>query len=98
MVLTYRFADTKEAFTIEIRNGIAQLHIGDDANADVQIDTTRDVLNQILMAGPNAQQAIGQNMQQGNFTFAAGDIKKFGLFMSYFNKPMTPQELMLIVR
>ncbi|MBM7037863.1 MBL fold metallo-hydrolase [Vibrio sp. 188UL20-2] len=98
MMLTYRFSDTNEAFTIEIRNGIAQLHIGDNSQADVQIDTTRDVLNQILLAGPNAQQTIGLNMQQGNFSFANGDIQKFGLFMSYFDKPMSPEQLMLIVR
>lgn len=98
MAMTYRFSDTNEAFTIEIRNGIAQLHTTALDNADVQIDTTRAVLNEILLAGPNAQQAIGKNLQAGKFAFAAGDIQGFGQFMSYFDKPTAPQDLMLIVR
>ncbi len=98
MMLTYSFSDTNEAFTIEIRNGIAQLHETAVEGADVQIDTTREVLNQILMAGPNAQQVIGKNVQSGAFAFDNGNIKEFGLFMSYFDKAMTPEELMLIVR
>lgn len=98
MAMTYRFSDTNEAFTIEIRNGIAQLHTKALDNADVQIDTTRAVLNEILLAGPNAQQAIGKNLQAGKFAFAVGDIQGFGQFMSYFDKPTAPQDLMLIVR
>lgn len=98
MSLTYNFADTNESFTIEIRNGIAQLHEKVLLGADVQINTTRAVLNQVLAAGPNAQQVIGKNLQSGDFTFSNGDIKGFGQFMSYFDKPMSPEEIMLIVR
>ncbi len=98
MSLTYNFADTNESFTIEIRNGIAQLHEKALLGADVQINTTRAVLNQVLVAGPNAQQVIGKNLQSGKFTFSNGGIKSFGQFMSYFDKPMTPEEIMLIVR
>ena len=98
MALTYNFSDTNESFTIEVRNGIAQLHETAVEGADVQINTSRQVLNQILMAGPNAQQVIGKNMQSGEFKFSNGDIKGFGLFMSYFDKPLSPEELMLIVR
>jgi alkyl sulfatase BDS1-like metallo-beta-lactamase superfamily hydrolase len=98
MAMTYNFADTNESFTVEIRNGIAQLHETAVKGADVQINTSRAVLNQILMAGPNAQQVIGKNMQSGDFTFANGNIQDFGKFMSYFDKPMTPEDLMLIVR
>lgn len=98
MALTYNFADTNESFTIEIRNGIAQLHESAQADADVQINTSRAVLNKILMAGPNGQQVIGQNMQSGDFAFAQGSIQDFGQFMSYFDKPMSPEEIMLIVR
>ncbi len=98
MSLSYQFSDTKEAFTIEIRNGIAQLHETNLKDANVQISTSRDVLNQILMAGPNAQKVIGKNLQQGDFRFTHGDIKQFGKFMSYFDKAMTPEEIMLIVR
>ena len=98
MSMTYNFADTNESYTIEIRNGIAQLHETAVEGAQVQIDTTRDVLNQILMAGPNSQQVIGENLQSGDFKFSNGDIKSFGQFMSYFDKAMTPEELMLIVR
>ncbi|MEZ8457869.1 alkyl sulfatase dimerization domain-containing protein [Vibrio cyclitrophicus] len=96
--LTYNFSDTNESFTIEVRNGIAQLHETALEGADVQINTSRQVLNQILMAGPNAQQVIGTNMQSGAFKFSNGDIKGFGLFMSYFDKSMSPEEIMLIVR
>ncbi|WED28869.1 MBL fold metallo-hydrolase [Vibrio sp. DW001] len=98
MSLTYNFADTNESFTIEIRNGIAQLHEKALLGAGVQINTTRAVLNHVLAAGPNAQQVIGKNLQSGDFTFSNGDIKSFGQFMSYFDKPMTPEEIMLIVR
>lgn len=96
--LTYVFADTNEAFSIEIRNGIAQMHEKALDGADVQIDTTRAVLNQILIAGPDAQQVIGRNLQSGDFKFATGDIKGYRQFMSYFEEAMTPAELMLIVR
>jgi alkyl sulfatase BDS1-like metallo-beta-lactamase superfamily hydrolase len=96
--LTYNFSDTNESFTIEVRNGIAQLHETALEGADVQINTSRQVLNQILMAGPNAQQVIGTNMQSGAFKFSNGDIQAFGLFMSYFDKSMSPEEIMLIVR
>ncbi|MGF1805063.1 MBL fold metallo-hydrolase, partial [Aliivibrio sifiae] len=98
MALTYNFSDTNESFTIEIRNGIAQLHNTALDNADVQINTSRKVLNQILIAGPNAQQVIGNNLQSGDFMFSNGSIKDFGLFMSYFDKPMSPENIMLIVR
>ncbi|UPW17018.1 MBL fold metallo-hydrolase [Agarivorans sp. TSD2052] len=98
MAMTYKFADTKESFTIEIRNGIAQLHDTAIKGADVEINTSRAVLNQILMAGPNAQQVIGKNLQTGDFVFSNGDIQGFGLFMSYFDKPTAPKDLMLIVR
>jgi len=98
MALTYNFADTNESFTIEIRNGIAQLHEKALEGADVQIETSREVLDQIMLAGPNAQQVIGQNLQTGKFKFSYGDLKGFGQFMSYFDKPMTPEEIMLIVR
>lgn len=98
MALTYNFSDTNESFTIEIRNGIAQLHNTALDNADVQVNTSRKVLNQILIAGPNAQQVIGNNLQSGDFMFSNGSIKDFGLFMSYFDKPMSPENIMLIVR
>ncbi|MGY5453059.1 alkyl sulfatase dimerization domain-containing protein [Agarivorans sp. MS3-6] len=98
MAMTYKFADTKESFTIEIRNGIAQLHDTAIKGADVEINTSRAVLNQILMAGPNAQQVIGKNLQTGDFVFSNGDIQGFSLFMSYFDKPTAPKDLMLIVR
>ncbi|WP_144210532.1 alkyl sulfatase dimerization domain-containing protein [Shewanella donghaensis] len=98
MAMTYNFADTNEAFTIEIRNGIAQLHEKAIEGADVQINTSREVLNQILMAGPNAQQVIGSNLQSGDFSFANGSIQDFGKFMGYFDTPMSPQDIMLIVR
>lgn len=75
MALTYNFSDTNESYTIEIRNGIAQLHEEALEGADVQIDTTRAVLNEILMAGPNAQSTIGKNLQAGTFQFSEGDIK-----------------------
>ncbi len=98
MAMTYNFADTKESITIEIRNGIAQLHTQPYVDADIQINTTRAVLNQILIAGPKSQQVIGESLASGKFSFANGDVQAFGLFMSYFDKPMTPQELQLIVR
>lgn len=98
MALTYNVSDTNESFTIEIRNGIAQLHENGLKGAEVQINTSREVLNQILIAGPNAQQVIGQNLQQGSFQFTHGDIRSFSRFMGYFDKPMTPEEIMLIVR
>ncbi|PMP09235.1 MBL fold metallo-hydrolase [Vibrio breoganii] len=98
MTLVYNFFDTDESFTIEIRQGIAQLHEVALENADVEINTTRATLNDVLMAGANAQQVMGQKMQSGEFTFANGDIQGFGQFMSYFDKPMAPQDIMLIVR
>jgi len=98
MALTYNFADTNESFTIEIRNGITQLHDKSVTAASVQIDTSRAVLNEILMAGPNAQQVIGKNLQAGKFTFTQGDVKQFGQFMGYFDKALAPKDLMLIVR
>ncbi|ANO35047.1 MBL fold metallo-hydrolase [Vibrio breoganii] len=98
MTLVYNFSDTDESFTIEIRQGIAQLHEVALENADVEINTTRATLNDVLMAGANAQQVMGQKMQSGEFTFANGDIQGFGQFMSYFDKPMAPQDIMLIVR
>ncbi|MFA0086587.1 alkyl sulfatase dimerization domain-containing protein [Vibrio sp. 10N.261.51.F12] len=98
MSLAYNLSDTQESFTVEIRNGIAQLHEVSLPDADIEIDTTRLVLNEILMAGPNAQQAIGKNLQSGEFKFAAGSIQDFGQFMSYFDKAMSPEEIMLIVR
>ncbi|MEZ8988147.1 alkyl sulfatase dimerization domain-containing protein [Vibrio breoganii] len=98
MTLVYNFSDTNESFTIEIRQGIAQLHEVALENADVEIDTTRATLNDVLMAGANAQQVMGQKMQSGEFTFANGDIQGFGQFMSYFDKSMAPQDIMLIVR
>ncbi|GEA61128.1 alkyl sulfatase dimerization domain-containing protein [Vibrio comitans] len=98
MTLVYNFFDTNESFTIEIRNGIAQLHEQALASADVEINTTRASLNDILMAGANGQQVMGQKLQSGEFAFANGDIQGFGLFMSYFDKPMAPQDIMLIVR
>ncbi|MEZ9301658.1 MBL fold metallo-hydrolase [Vibrio breoganii] len=98
MTLVYNFSDTNESFTIEIRQGIAQLHEVALENAYVEINTTRATLNDVLMAGANAQQVMGQKMQSGEFTFANGDIQGFGQFMSYFDKPMAPQDIMLIVR
>ena len=98
MTLVYNFFDTNESFSIEIRNGIAQLHEQALANADVEINTTRASLNDILMAGANGQQVMGQKLQSGEFAFANGNIQGFGLFMSYFDKPMAPQDIMLIVR
>jgi len=96
--MVYNFADTKESFSIEIRNGIAQLHEKAVKGADIEINTSRAVLNEILMAGPKAQQVIGNNLQSGKFAFASGSIQDFGLFMSYFDKAMAPQDIMLIVR
>ncbi|MEZ8966013.1 alkyl sulfatase dimerization domain-containing protein [Vibrio breoganii] len=98
MTLVYNFSDTNESFTIEIRQGIAQLHEVALENAYVEINTTRATLNDVLMAGANAQQVMGQKMQSGEFAFANGDIQGFGQFMSYFDKPMAPQDIMLIVR
>ncbi len=98
MALTYNFSDTNESFTIEIRNGIAQLHETALENADIQINTSREVLNQILISGPNAQQIIGKHLQSGDFSFSNGSLPDFGLFMSYFDKAMSPEDIMLIVR
>ncbi|MDN2483348.1 alkyl sulfatase dimerization domain-containing protein [Vibrio agarivorans] len=98
MAMTYNFTDTNESFTIEIRNGIAQLHETALEGADVQINTTRATLNDILIAGPAAQQTIGEKLQSGEFAFTNGNIQAFGQFMSYFDKPMSPEEIMLIVR
>jgi len=96
--MVYNFSDTNESFSVEIRNGIAQLHEKAVEGADIQINTSRAVLNEILMAGPKAQQVIGKNLQSGKFAFANGSIQDFGMFMSYFDKAMAPQDLMLIVR
>ncbi|NKF51775.1 MBL fold metallo-hydrolase [Shewanella sp. WXL01] len=98
MAMSYQFSDTKEAFTLEIRNGIVQLHEQALDCADVKIETSRAVLNQILMAGPNAQKVIAEKMVADEFGFAQGEMKDFGRFMSYFDTPMTPEQLMLIVR
>ncbi len=96
--LAYRFSDTGESFTIEIRRGIAQLHKVALDDADIVIDTTRDVLNQILAAGPNTTDVIGENMLSGEFRFTSGGVKEFGQFMGYFATAMPPEEIMLIVR
>ena len=98
MMLSYNFQDTGEQFTLEIRKGVVQLHEGVLADADVKIDTSRDVLNQMLIAGPNAQQVIGKNIQEGKFTFASGKLESFGLFMSYFDAPLPVSEIMMSVR
>lgn len=96
--MSYTFADTGESFSIEIRNGIAQLHEKAVKGADIEIHTTRKVLNQILMAGPKAQQVIGQHLQSDDFIFANGSIQEFAQFMNFFDKAMAPKDLMLIVR
>ncbi|GAB2644132.1 alkyl sulfatase dimerization domain-containing protein [Vibrio panuliri] len=98
MALTYNFADTNETFTLEIRHGIVQLHDTPYQNSDIEIDTTRAVLNDILLAGANGQQVLAEKIQSGELNFAKGDIPSFGQFMSYFDKPTPPQDLKLIVR
>lgn len=96
--LANRFSDTGESFTIEIRKGIAQLHKVALDDADISIDTTREVLNQILAAGLNTTEVIGENMMNGEFTFTNGGVKEFGQFIEYFATAMYPEEIMLIVR
>ncbi|WP_194436377.1 alkyl sulfatase dimerization domain-containing protein [Vibrio fluminensis] len=98
MALTYNFADTNETFTLEIRHGIVQLHDTPYPNSDIEIDTTRAVLNDILLAGANGQQVLAEKIQSGELNFAKGDIPNFGQFMSYFDKPTSPQDLKLILR
>ncbi|MFV0447456.1 MAG: alkyl sulfatase dimerization domain-containing protein [Vibrio sp.] len=98
MMLTYNFSDTNESITIEIRNGVAELHENAVQGADVTIDTTREVLNQILVLGSNAQKTIGENLESGKLKFTKGNIQSFGKFMSYFDKSLSPENLMLIVR
>ncbi len=98
MALAYHFEDTNESYTLEIRNGVAQLHEKALEKPDVEVNTSREALNQILVAGSNGQQVMGQQIQDGRFSFANGNLEQFGLFMSYFDKGVSPEEIMLIVR
>jgi alkyl sulfatase BDS1-like metallo-beta-lactamase superfamily hydrolase len=96
--MTYSFTDTNEEITLEIRNGIVQLHEKALSNADIKVITSRNFLNDILLAGPKGQQVIAEGLTSGTFKLAQGSMKDFGQFMSYLGKPMTPQQIKLIVR
>ena len=62
--MSLRFTDTDEAFTLQIRNSIAQLMPGADSGADLQVETHSDTWVEIM---------LGQRGVPG--ALAAGDIR-----------------------
>ena len=62
--MSLRFTDTDEAFTLQIRNSIAQLMPGADSGADLQVETDSDTWVEIM---------LGQRGVPG--ALAAGDIR-----------------------
>lgn len=62
--MSLRFTDTDEAFTLQVRNSIAQLIPGPDAGADLQVETHSDTWVEILLGKRGVPGAL-----------AAGDIR-----------------------
>ena len=113
MTLGVRLPDVREGFGLEIRRGIVQFHETLPANADVTLVADRALLNRILIGditvtGEMAS-AIAEGAPAGTVAMMAaidsGEIKIEGgskddvqQFFSYFDPPVDPGAIKLIVR
>jgi len=113
LTLGIKFTDINENYALEIRRGVVQFHIKIPENTDFSIATERAYLNRLLIGDINITgemaQAISEGAPAGIVAILAaidsGDIKVEGgtkedvqNFFSYFDPPVDPGKINLIVR
>lgn len=64
ITVAYRITDLDEAFSLELRNSILQLHDEALADADVTLTLSRDLLNQLSLQKLSYADAISQDLLQ----------------------------------
>lgn len=94
----FRFTDTGENFTFEIRRGVAELHQEVLPESATVVETTRGLLNELLAAKGGTNALLAKAIQDGSFKFTSGDMNSFQQFMGSFEQPTPREQLKLIVR
>jgi len=107
--LSFEFTDQNEGYTLEIRNGIVEIHDTIKEGVGVQINLTRAFLNSIFLGEmevtglegePNISPpaaAFIKGIKTGNITISNGSTEDVQLFFSYFDEK-NPNPVMLTNR
>jgi len=94
--LSLTFTDTGEVFTFEIRRGVVQLHTVALNDAEVKVELTRTLLNELLLGDGDA--AMAKAVEKGDLSLAAGTPADMAKFLAYFEDPTAREDLRLIAR
>jgi alkyl sulfatase BDS1-like metallo-beta-lactamase superfamily hydrolase len=98
MTMGFRFPDTDEAFGLEIRRGIVQVHERMPNSVDVVIEIDRTTLNSLLTSDLDVAGKIGAHpdspkaaiaalFEMGDVRLTIGTPEDLKLFLSYFESP-----------
>ena len=113
MTLGIRLPDVRESFGLEIRRGIVQFHNNLPANTDVILVADRAYLNRILIGdititgemgsaiaegAPAGTVAMMAAIDSGDIRIEGGSNEDIQQFFSYFDPPVDPGAIDLIVR
>jgi alkyl sulfatase BDS1-like metallo-beta-lactamase superfamily hydrolase len=113
MTLGIRLPDVKEGFGLEIRRGIVQFHEKLPAKTDVILVADRAYLNRMLVGevpftgemaaaveqgAPAAMVAIMSAIDSGDIKIEGGTKQNVQKFFSFFDPPVDPGTINLIVR
>lgn len=76
LAVAYHLTDTQEAYTLELRNAILDIHEGVHPEADVTLSLERPVLNRLFTGELSYREAL----EQGSMTLqgSPGDLRAFG--------------------
>ena len=113
ITLGIQLPDVNEEYALQIRRGVVQVHDKLPANTDVILVANRGYLNRMLVGDiqitgemanaiaqgdPKGMVAIMAAIDSGEIKVKGGSKKDVQRFFSYFDKPVDPGTINLIVR
>lgn len=96
--MAFNFTDTDQQFALEIRRGIAQLHQELTENPEISMELTRDMLNRMMLSGPEANTVMAEALQTGELKLKQGTMDDVQQFLAYFGQPLPLDQIKLIIR
>ncbi len=82
VTVAFRITDANQAYAVEVRRGVAQIHESPPPKADVTLDVTMSVIQRIITRQTNFINAL----QSGEIK-AEGNVALLARFYSFFDQP-----------
>ncbi len=113
LTMGFKFEDTHERYALEIRRGVVQLHLKLPEKVDFVMVARRELFNRMLVGDipitgemataieggdPAPMVAIMAAIDSGDIRIEGGTKRDVQQFFSYFDRPVDPGTIALIVR